>query len=186
MQHPYSLAIALGYAAMTWQLLDDKDRLRTAIAELADLGTRHGFAYYPDWGVVLSGWVHPDALVGTGLIERGIARLREVGALSRMPYWLSLLAERCTDPARTRALLDAAAVSARARRDVWWLPEVLRQRAAVLPPSAATATLVEARDLAREHGSVVLAERCERDLAALGERSPNGEPPSVVASHSSE
>ena len=178
--HPYSLAIALGYAAMTCQLLDDPDRLRTAVAELADLSTRHGFAYYADWGVVLSGWAHPDDLVGTGLIERGIARLREVGAFCRMPYWLSLLAERCPDPARQRALLDAADVAARARRDGWWLPEVLRRRAALLPPAGATATLVEALELARQHGSVALVERCERDLARLGERSANGGPPSVV------
>ena len=178
-EHPYSLAIALGYAALTWQLLAEPERLQSATAELAELSNRHGFAYYSDWGIVLSGWAHPDDLVATGQMERGIACLREVGAFSRMPYWLSLLAERVVEPARARALLDAAVVSARGRRDLWWLPEVLRRRAALLPDEKAAATLVQALDLARQHGSTTLVERCERDLVVLGERFPNGAPPSV-------
>ena len=162
-EHPYSLAIALGYAAVTWQLLGEPASLEAATAELGELSTRHGFAYYPEWGRVLSGWVRNDP-TGNLLMERGIANLREAGAFARMPYWLSLLAER-VDPERARAILDSALVSARVREDRWWLPEVMRQRAAwFLTAEEATEHLESALALAQEQGSVALAERCRHDL----------------------
>lgn len=161
--HPYSLAIALGYAALTQQLLDDAARLTACTDELAALSRRHGFAYYADWGEVLAGW-SADSSAGTARMEHAVARLRRAGAFTRMPYWLELLAQRTSDPVRVVALLDAATVSARTHHDVWWLPEVLRRRAALLPPSAATAMLEQAAALAREHGSVTLLRRCCDDL----------------------
>ena len=162
-EHPYSLAIALGYAAVTWQLLDEPDSLLAATDELGELSTRHGFAYYPEWGRVLSGWVRNDPS-GTLLMERGIANLREAGAFARMPYWLSLLAER-TDPDRSRAILDSALISARVREDRWWMPEVMRRRAVwFLADDDAAEQLQSALALAEEQGSVTLAERCRHDL----------------------
>ena len=50
-----------------------------------------------------------------------------------MPYWLSLLADlsaRNGQPGAARAILDAALAAAQERDDVWWLPEVMRMRAA--------------------------------------------------------
>jgi DNA-binding SARP family transcriptional activator/tetratricopeptide (TPR) repeat protein len=167
--HPYSEAIAQAYAALTWQLVGDLEQLEQAAGELDRLGERHGFAYYPAWGLLLGGWARNDA-TGTSRMERGLADLRGTGAFARMPYWLSLLAERCGDPARAGALLDAAEVAARARRDRWWLPEVLRRRAS--GPEGLRAALV----MALGQGSVTLAERCRRDLAAtrtIGERRPS-------------
>ncbi len=160
--HPYSLAIALAYAAVTWQLLDDRDRLQEAADELGALSSRHGFAYYPEWGRILGGWAADDAR-GTARMERGLARLKASGAFSRMPYWLSLLAQR-TGPDRTRAVLDAAVASAVGRDDRWWLPELLRQRAALVDGPESAATLREALEVAEEQGSVTLAERCRHDL----------------------
>ena len=161
--HPYSLAIALGYAALTQQLLGDTDRLVACTDELATLSRRHGFAYYADWGEVLAGW-SADSRAGTARMERAVERLRRAGAFTRMPYWLELLAQRSADPARAVALLDAATVSARTHQDVWWLPEVLRHRARLLPPAPAVAMLEQAAALAREHGSVTLLRRCRDEL----------------------
>ena len=74
------------------------------------------------------------------------------------------LAER-VDPERARAILDSALVSARVREDRWWLPEVMRQRAAwFLTADEATVHLESALALAQEQGSVALAERCRHDL----------------------
>ena len=50
-----------------------------------------------------------------------------------MPYWLSLLADlsaRDNQPGAARATLDAALAAGRVHDDVWWLPEVMRMRAA--------------------------------------------------------
>ena len=51
-----------------------------------------------------------------------------------MPYWLSLLADllaRGNQAEAARATLDAALVAGQARDDLWWLPEVMRMRAAL-------------------------------------------------------
>jgi hypothetical protein len=47
---------------------------------------------------------------------------------------------------------------------VWWLPEVMRMRAAYDDEQAAITRLLSAARMASEHGSVVLLQRCERGL----------------------
>jgi hypothetical protein len=97
-----------------------------------------------------------------------------------MPYWLSLLADLLTrdnQPDAARATLDAALVAAQVHEDLWWLPEVMRLRAAHDSEEEAVARLRAAARLASAHGSLALLRRCERDLDALGVR-PAG--PSVL------
>ena len=53
---------------------------------------RYGFAYYREWVLILDGWARRDA-TGVAIAQRGIDNLRAEGALNRMPYWLSLLAD---------------------------------------------------------------------------------------------
>jgi hypothetical protein len=66
-------------------------------------------------------------------------------------------------------------VSARAREDRWWLPEVMRVRATRFTTGAASSVEVRsALDLALEQGSVALAERCRADLAST--RTPGERP----------
>ena len=64
--------------------------------------------------------------------------------------------------------------------DVWWLPEVMRMRAAYDDEQAAIARLLSAAQMASEHGSVVLLRRCERDLGTRNVRLPvSGVPPTA-------
>ncbi|HYH32157.1 MAG TPA: AAA family ATPase [Pseudonocardia sp.] len=168
--HPYSLAVALAYAGITHQIRGDLPELRDAVGELRELCDRHGFAYYREWGLILAGWADADV----DLARRGIDHLRSEGAFARMPYWLSLLGDlsaRTGAPGHAVATLDAALVAARARDDVWWLPEVMRMRAAHNDPTQAVDRLHSAARTARDHGSVALLRRCEHDLAARGVRS---------------
>ena len=51
--------------------------------------------------------------------------------------------------------------------DVWWLPEVLRRRAALDDGPVAVERLRAAAALAREHGSTALLRRCHADLRAV-------------------
>ena len=100
-----------------------------------------------------------------------------------MPYWLSLLADlyaRDGLPGAARATLDAAIATGRAHDDVWWLPEVMRMRAAYDDERAAVARLLSAATMATEHGSTVLLRRCERDLGGRDVRLPApGVPPTA-------
>jgi DNA-binding SARP family transcriptional activator/tetratricopeptide (TPR) repeat protein len=173
--HPYSLAVALAYGSITHQMRGDRAELRAAVGELGELCERYGFAYYREWALILDGWSRADES-GTGLARRGLSNLRAEGAFARMPYWLSLLADlaaRHGRPGDARATLDAALAAAKERDDLWWLPEVMRMRAAYDGPAPVPRLQAAAR-MAAGHGSVALLRRCERDLAARGARLPAG------------
>jgi DNA-binding SARP family transcriptional activator/tetratricopeptide (TPR) repeat protein len=175
--HPYSLAVALAYGAITHQVRQDISELKDTVSELRELCERYGFAYYRDWVLVLDGWSRMDE-PGIGLARQGISNLRSAGSFARMPYWLSLLADmlaRNNRPTAARATLDAALVAGQARDDLWWLPEVMRMRAAHDDGEAASSRLRSAAQMAAAHGSVALLRCCERDLAERGVRpSPPG------------
>jgi DNA-binding SARP family transcriptional activator len=168
--HPYNLAVALAYCAITQQLCGDLPALREAASELRRLCDRYEFAYYREWGRILDGWARADAS-GIGLIRQGVGNLVSEGSLARMPYWLSLLADllgRCRKAGKARAVLDKAIADARAREDLWWLPEVLRMRAAHDDDRRACARLAGAARIAADQGSLALLARCRQDLAGLG------------------
>jgi DNA-binding SARP family transcriptional activator/tetratricopeptide (TPR) repeat protein len=168
--HPYCQAVALAYACITHQMRHDLPELRSAIDELRQLCDRYDFAYYREWVLILDGWSR-DGASGADLVRRGIANLKSQGAFARMPYWLSLLADLSARDA-ARAALDAALAAGRVHDDVWWLPEVMRMRAAYDGEQAASGRLLAAAQTASEHGSVALLRRCERDLSARGVRLP--------------
>ncbi|MEV7095619.1 AAA family ATPase [Amycolatopsis sp. NPDC051045] len=163
---PYSLAIALAYAGITHQMRRDRRALGAVAAELRALCDRYGFAYYREWALVLGGWSLGGA-AGLAAAQRGLANLKAEGAFARMPYWLALVAE-LSAPDAARATLDAALAAGQARDDRWWLPEVLRLRAAY--DADPVPRLRAAAELARAQGSVALLRRAEADLAG---RSPS-------------
>jgi tetratricopeptide (TPR) repeat protein len=170
--HPYSLAVALAYASITYQLRHDTSKLTDTVGELRELCDRYGFAYYREWVLVLDGWSRADE-AGLALAHQGVGNLKAEGSLARMPYWLSLVADlsaRVDRPDAARAILDAALVSGQAREDMWWMPEVMRMRAAYDDQEPAEARVRSAARLASTHGSVALYRRCADDLAALGVR----------------
>ena len=170
--HPYSLGVALGYACMTHQMCGDAPGVGRIVGELGSLCNRYGFAYYREWALILDGWSRMTP-AGIEMARRGIANLRSEGSLTRMPYWLSLLADlsaRCGRPGAARKALDAALSSGQAREDVWWLPEVMRMRASYDGEQAAISRLRSAAGMAAAHGSAGLLRRCQRDLRGHGVR----------------
>ena len=168
--HPYSVAVTLAYGTITHQMLHDLAGLRSIVDELRDLCDRYDFAYYREWALILDGWSQAGT-TGIELVQLGISNLKAEGAFARMPYWLSLLADlsaRNGRAAAARATLDAALAAGCAHDDVWWLPEVMRMRAAHDDEEAAVARLRSAADLASAHGSVALLRRCHADLQERG------------------
>ena len=173
--HPYCLAVALAYGAITHQMRHDMPELRDTVSELRELCGRYGFAYYREWGLILDGWSRPDES-GLDLARRGIVNLKKAGSFARRPYWLSLLADLLARNDRlgaAQAALDAALVAGRVRDDLWWLPEVMRLRAAHDAGEAAISRLRSAAEMAAAHGSVGLLRRCEHDLTRRGVRAPS-------------
>jgi hypothetical protein len=165
--HPYSLAVALSYAAITHQLRGDKERTSEFAERVLEICARYDFAYYGNWGLILAGWCAGGG-DGAGRIREGLRRLREQGALARQPYYLGLLAETLIAAGQEHAadaVLDAARAAAAAHDDRWWLPELLRLAARCRRGEARATLLRRAVALAREQGSAALLRRATADLA---------------------
>jgi class 3 adenylate cyclase/tetratricopeptide (TPR) repeat protein len=172
--NPFCLAVTLGYGCLTYQMRHDLPALKDAAGELRELCDRHRFAYYREWGLILDGWSRTGEQ-GIGLAQQGIANLKAEGSYARMPYWLSLLADLLAGndrPDAAQETLDAALAAAKLRDDLWWLPEVMRMRAAYDEEQAAISRLRSAAQLASAQGSVALLRRCEHDLAGHGVHPP--------------
>ncbi len=170
--HPYCLAVALAYGSITHQMRHAIPELRDTVGELRELCDRYDFAYYREWGLILDGWSRADGPC-VDLARRGIGNLKTAGSFARRPYWLSLLADLLARGGRVdaaRATLDAALAAGQSNDDVWWLPEVMRMRAAYDDEQAVIARLRSAAQLASAHGSLALLRRCQRDLGERGVR----------------
>jgi DNA-binding SARP family transcriptional activator/tetratricopeptide (TPR) repeat protein len=168
--HPYSLAVALGFSATTHQLVHDRASAGETASELIGLCERYSFGFYGQWGAVVDGWLRGGE-AGAVRIQQGIDKLRSAGQYARMPYWLYLLADVMVQAGRTaaaRGILDAALAAAEQQDEQWWMPEVLRVRARLLSRDAAVPMLRRAALLAKGQHSRVLQTRCEHDLAELG------------------
>ncbi|QTG80044.1 AAA family ATPase [Arthrobacter crystallopoietes] len=163
LEHPYTLTVALSYVAVFHQLLGDKTSMAPLVAELQEICHRYDFAYYGQWARILQGWVRGGAS-GTAQIRAGIRALQNQDAFARMPYWLSLLAGNLADAGdgqTARSVLDAALAAGQQRDDMWWLPEVLRQRAKLSGTAEAREMLQRARELATAQGSSALLGRLD-------------------------
>ena len=172
--HPYSIAVALAYAAITAQLCGDRSGLAAAVSELDALCRRYEFAYYGEWALILEGW-NVGGKAAVTRVREGITRLRSLGSFARMPYWLYLLSSTLEGVGRREeaaAVLDGAIVDAEQRHERWWLPEILRRRAAFAEGPAAAALLRRAGAVAREQGSLAIESRCLADLAAMQRSNP--------------
>jgi len=98
LSHPFSLAVALDYAAMLHQFRREPQAVHERAEAAIALYTEQGFAYYLAWGTTMQGWarVAQDRdKEGIAQIRRGLAALRATGAALRLPYYLALLTEAC-------------------------------------------------------------------------------------------
>ncbi len=172
--HPYTLAVALAYAGITAQLRNDTALLDETLTELTQLCRRYSFAYYSEWALVLSGWKLGNER-GVARIKVGITHLKDIQSHTRMPYWLTLLAQTqhaVGEVDAALATLDAARISAAQHDDKWWLPEVMREMAALSDQDEAVSLLREAHAIAVFQASPVLARRCVSDLIRRGATAP--------------
>jgi DNA-binding SARP family transcriptional activator/tetratricopeptide (TPR) repeat protein len=164
--HPYSLAIAQAYAAITHQLRGDRDRTMEFAGRVREICSRYDFAYYGNWGLILGGW-SAGGTAGADQIRRGLQSLRDQGALARQPYYLALLAETLLAAGQSDAagaVLESALVAA-AVSDRWWLPELYRLDARRHRGAEAADLLSRAADVAGQQGAVALTRRVADDLA---------------------
>lgn len=173
LQHPYSLVVANAYAAISYQLQGDIASSQSHAQTASKLCDRYGFAYYGDWGTIISGWVTSQQGFydqGIAEIRRGLASLRAIGAESRRPYYLSLLADAHLNAGQlenAQAILDAALSTATQNYDLWWSPELHRLKGISSAPALSEAHFKRALDIARQQESKSLELRAAVSLGRL-------------------
>ncbi len=95
LSHPFSLTVALAYAAMLYQFRWQRHAARERAEATVALCKEHGFDYYLAWGTIVQGWVGVESgEVEDGMAEmqQGLAALRATGSGLRLPYYRALLA----------------------------------------------------------------------------------------------
>jgi len=73
LSHPYSLAVALGFAALFHLFRGDAQLARERAERVITLSTEQGFSLYLMYGMMVRGWV----LTEQGQVEEGIAQMRQ-------------------------------------------------------------------------------------------------------------
>jgi predicted ATPase len=143
-------------------MIDYAEQLRTHCA-------RFDIAYYAEWGAVLRGWA-AGGRDGAQEIESSLSRLRQRGALARMPYYQGLLAETLLSAGyatRAGAILQAALARAAVYGDVWYVAELWRLEARRHTGDVARGYLHKAVALADSQQSLVLRRRVITDLSEI-------------------
>jgi len=111
-QHPFSLGLALDFAATLHQFRRDAEATREQ-AELAiSLSTEMGFPFWLAFGTIMRGWalaVQGEGDAGITLIRRGLAGYTATGAGLARTYFLCLLAEASGEAGHTEEGLGAIA-----------------------------------------------------------------------------
>lgn len=96
LDHPFSLVVALAYAAMLHQFRREPAMVRVHADEAYVICAEYGFSYYLAWATIMDGWASAEE----GDLDRGIVRVRDglrdlraTGAGLRLPHYLAILAE---------------------------------------------------------------------------------------------
>jgi DNA-binding SARP family transcriptional activator/predicted ATPase len=169
MRHPFSLAIALNYAAMLHVFRGESRVALECGREAVELCSRHGFAYYLAMASVLTGWAgaaEGDVAAGLAQLREGLEGMRRLGAELRLPYYFTLLAEtlgRAGLVGEALASLSTGFAFASKNGEEWAVAELHRVQgdplAAEGKPEAARASFRRGLEAALRSGSLAFARK---------------------------
>ena len=178
--HPFSLALALAYAAMLHQFRDEADLAEQQAEAAAELCRKHGFRYYLAWTPIILGWARSrkgDRDGGLAIMKRGYEELRATGAEIRAGYYLGLLAQAYQEAGRKEEALlsiENAFAQGQKNKEAWYLAELNRIRGDLLlhvgETSEAMASYRAALRVAREQEAKGWQRRAEARLEAARSR----------------
>jgi predicted ATPase len=138
LSHPFSLAVALDYAAMLHQFRREPQAVHEQAEAAIALCTEQGFAYYLAWGTTMQGWAQVaqgQREDGLAQMRHGLAALRATGAALRLPYYLALLAGACGQTGQAAeglTLLAEALAQAHKTGECWPEAELHRLKGELL------------------------------------------------------
>ena len=146
------------------------DALEERVALLQDVSRRHPFGPWDAWGQCFRGSLHlarGDFAGAVAELSAGLEKLAGTGWPIRRAMFLCHLAQSLLGAGETRQAeirIDQALDLAKASREGWILPELLRTKAEIVRdarPAEAFAGLDLARDMARANGMRFWQARCE-------------------------
>jgi class 3 adenylate cyclase/predicted ATPase len=179
--HPYTLTLALYFAAMVHHLCRDVPLTQARAEALMTVATDQEFPLHLAQAMPLRGWT----LSESGRVEEGIAQIHQglaayqaTGATRDRPYYLALLAEASAKVGQTTEGLEALAeaLATLTKGGVpWWEAELYRLRGELLLLStdneaAAEACFHQALDIAPRQQARSLELRATMSLARLWQR----------------
>jgi DNA-binding SARP family transcriptional activator/predicted ATPase len=132
LSHPFSLAIALDYAAMLHVFREEIQAALDRAEEAAAVCRKHGFAYYLAWADIVTGWATArvgEPALGLAKLRHGLDALKGLGAEIRLPLYYGLLAEVCGlagQEGEALASLSSAFAFQSKNEEVWFSPELHR------------------------------------------------------------
>jgi DNA-binding SARP family transcriptional activator/predicted ATPase len=178
--HPFTLGIALDYAAMLNVYQGEYDLALARANEASEICRKYGFVYYLAVAEIIAGWgigLQGDVSAGLSRIRPALDTLKSVRAELRLPFYYGLLAEVCE---RAGQVGDALANIATAfaflgkNAEAWAAPELFRIHGDILCRSGsysqAQASYRQAVELARRTGASLFEIRAAtrlRDLPPL-------------------
>jgi DNA-binding SARP family transcriptional activator/tetratricopeptide (TPR) repeat protein len=177
LSHPFSLALALAYAAIQHQYRREPEAAEELAEAAAAICHKNGFRYYLSWTPIIRGWAHArKGALSEGLAEMrdGFAALKATGAMLRGPYYLALMAETCREMGELEkgwnCVTEAFALGQRSR-ETWFKPELDCIRGDILldrgDKAEAEAGYREAFRLARDLGTPFFELRAGMRLVRL-------------------
>ena len=176
---PFSLTVALAYAAMLSQFRRQMHATRERAGAIVALCEGHGFAYYLAWGTIVQGWVGVESGEvedGMAEIHKGLTALRATGSSLRLPYYRSLLAaafDKTGQAAEGLRALDEAFTDVQQTGERWVEAELHRLKGELLlqKPSdnsaEAETCFQKALDIARQQQAKSWELRAATSLARL-------------------
>jgi predicted ATPase len=193
LHHPHSLAIALGGACWVDWATRSCEKLQARADAYAAVSDEHGFPWHRAVGTVYRGW----ALAGGGQSAEGIALLRAglaaylaTGAVIRVPFILTLLADAEGKAKQQDQGLGHLAEAERLvaeTEDRWAEAELYRVRGELLrashDPSAAERSFSQAIGIAQQQSAKFWELRAAISLARLWREQGKRAMPPAISSH---
>jgi len=175
--HPFSLALALDYAALLRVFDRDAPGALATAEQAAELCRKYAFSYYLAWSEIAAGWARSQLgdAAGVQQLQRGIEGLKATGAQLRLPFYYALLAEAHAKAGQPREALAAVATGfafLSRNGEAWPEAELHRVHAEVLERSGKPREAAEAYrngiEAARRVGAAVFEQRCREGLGRVG------------------
>jgi predicted ATPase len=178
--HPFSSALALNYSAIFHQFRREAEPARQRAEAAIHICKDHKFSYYLGWAMIIKGWANAElgeCKKGIKAIKQGLDIMRDTGAQRSLPYYLSLLAAayyKDRRPDKGLHIISTAFKEANQIEEYWWKAELWRLKGNLLLQQSqlnvtkAKDSFLNALNIARHQGSLMLELRAATSLHRLG------------------